>query len=79
MFFFIYSCTTGDINRKLNVQIIPSKDYSNKGFALLFTENLKKNKIISKKIDNRSLIIFQKNLKKNTSVKITNLLIIKQF
>jgi len=74
LFFFIYSCTAVDTNKKLNVKIIPSKDYSNKGFALLFTENLKKNKIISKKIDNRSLIIFQKNLKKNTNVKITNLL-----
>jgi len=74
LFFFIYSCTAVGTNKKLNVKILPSEDYSNKGFALLFTENLKKNKIISKKIDNRSLIIFQKNLKKNTSVKITNLL-----
>ena len=31
-------------------------------------------KVISKKIDERSLIIFQKNLKKNTIVKITNIL-----
>ena len=33
-----------------------------------------KKKIISKKLDQRSLTIFQKNLKKNTSVKITNIL-----
>ena len=31
-------------------------------------------KVISKKIDERSLVIFQKNLKKNTIVKITNIL-----
>ena len=48
--------------------------YSNKGFALLYKDNLKKSKLLNKKIDERSLIIFQKNLKKNTSVKITNLL-----
>ena len=48
--------------------------YSNKGFALLYKDDLKKNKLLNKKIDERSLIIFQKNLKKNTSVKITNLL-----
>ena len=33
---------------------------------------LKKEKKISKKIDNRSLLIFHKNLKKNSFVKITN-------
>ena len=30
--------------------------------------------IINKKIDNRSYLIFHKNLKRNSSVKITNLL-----
>ena len=74
LFFFIYSCTTVDTNKKIQVVIMPTENYSNKGFALLFTENLKKEGIINKKIDNRSLLIFQKNLKKNTSVKITNLL-----
>ncbi len=45
----------------------------NKGFALIFDNNLYEKKIISKKIEERSLIIFQKNLKKNTKVKITNI------
>ena len=40
----------------------------------MYDENLFKNKEITKKIDDRSLIIFQKNLKKDTKVKITNLL-----
>ena len=48
--------------------------FSNKGFALIYNENLFENKIISKKIDERSLIIFQRNLKINTQVKITNIL-----
>ena len=71
---FIYSCTTNDINKTQKKNIIPSEVYSNKGFTLLFTEDLKKKKLINKKIDERSLVIFQKNLKKDTNVKITNLL-----
>ena len=73
-FLLIYSCTTNNINKKKIENIIPVETFSNKGFTLVFSEDLKKNKIVSKKIDIRSLIIFQKNLKRNTSVKITNLL-----
>ena len=51
-----------------------SNAYSNKGFALVYSEDLYKQKIVSKKIDERSLIVFQKNLKINTPVKITNIL-----
>ena len=46
--------------------------YKNSGFALVYDSVLKKEKKISKKIDNRSLFIFHKNLKKNSFVKITN-------
>ena len=74
IFLFMYSCTTNNINKSQKKIVIETEIYSNKGFALLFTEDLKKNKIVSKKIDNRSLIIYQMNLKKNTKVKITNLL-----
>jgi len=73
IFLFVSNCTTGTL-----VKDIPSKNlvngYSNKGFALIFNENLYKQKIVSKKISERSLIIFQKNLKINTQVKITNIL-----
>ena len=72
--FFIYSCTTNNIKSIQKEKIVPLETFSNKGFTLLFTDDLKKKKIISKKIETRSLIIFQKNLKKNTTVKITNLL-----
>ena len=41
---------------------------------MVYKDSLKVDKIISKKLDKRSLIIFQKNLKKGSSVKITNLL-----
>ena len=49
-------------------------NFSNKGFALIYDDNLYKKKIISKKINERSLTIFQKNLKANTHVKMTNIL-----
>ena len=71
IFLLLQSCT---VNQIVDDQIIESKVYSNKGFALLYNEDLKKQKLIDKKIDERSLIIFQKNLKKNSTVKITNLL-----
>ena len=71
---FTYSCTTNNINNSKKTEIIQSQIYSNKGFTLLFNEDLNKEKLISKKIEERSLIIFQRNLKKNTNVKITNLL-----
>ena len=48
--------------------------YSNKGFALIYSDNLYKQKVISNKINERSLTIFQKNLKTHTQVKITNIL-----
>lgn len=48
--------------------------YSNKGFALVYDDNLYKKKIINRRIDERSLIVFNNRLKKDTPVKITNLL-----
>ena len=71
---FLYSCETKNINIS-NRDIISSDiNFSNRGNALVFDESLNKKKIINKKIENRSLIVFQRNLKKNTNVKITNLL-----
>jgi len=67
------SCTQKDLSQNYKKKIIFSEAFSNQGFALIFNENLKKQKIISKKMDDRSLIIFQRNLAKNTVVKITNL------
>ena len=52
-------------SKKINNQI--EKKYSNSGFTLVYNENLN-----LKKLDNRSLKIFHKTLKKNSSVKLTN-------
>ena len=48
--------------------------FLNKGFSLIYNDKFYYDKVISKKIDERSLVIFQKNLKENTIVKITNIL-----
>ena len=73
IFIFLSNCTTTTlIKKKPSLTVI--NGYSNKGFALVYSENLFKKKIVSKKIGERSLIIFQKNLKTNTLVKITNIL-----
>ena len=74
IFLLTCSCSTNNIN-KTNKQIEHKHQvFTNKGFTLLYKESLRKQKIVNKNIDERSLIIFQKNLKKNTTVKITNLL-----
>ena len=67
------NCTTSNLNiNKPNKKIV--NGYLNKGFALVYNEDLYNQKIINNKIDDRSLIIFQKNLKSKTDVKITNIL-----
>jgi len=70
---FLSNCTTTTLvkNKTLKTSVL---SFSNQGFALVYNNDLFKNKIVSKKISERSLIIFQKNLKKNTHVKITNML-----
>ncbi len=66
------SCIENPIKTTSKVDL--KKEYfSNNGFALIYSEDLILNKLVNKKIDERDLLIFQKNLKKNTNVKITNL------
>ena len=73
IFLILTNCTTGTlVKNKKNAVIVNA--YSNKGFALVYNEKLYEQKIINKKIADRSLVIFQKNLKANTQVKITNIL-----
>ena len=73
LFLFLTNCTTGTLVKKKPNSFLVNA-YSNKGFALVYNEDIYKKKIVNKKIDDRSLIIFQKNLKTNTKVKITNIL-----
>ena len=66
---FLISCdqSLNTTSLKKNVKI--EKKYSNLGFALVYNENLQK----IKKIDERSLNIYHKSLKRKSIVKITNL------
>ena len=64
-------CEQNKLNKNVVNQELMSK-YKNSGFALVYDPLLKKEKKISKKIDNRSLLIFHKTLKKKSFVKITN-------
>ena len=73
LFFILTSCVSTQVKKEDNL-IISKNYFSNKGFTLIYSDELKKKKIISNKLDTRGLIIFQKNLKKNTNVKITNLI-----
>jgi hypothetical protein len=71
LFIFLLGCEQNNLNKNAVNQEIMTK-YKNSGFALVYDPVLKKEKKISKKIDNKSLFIFHKNLKKNSFVKITN-------
>tara|TARA_B100000902_G_scaffold386040_1_gene428144 strand:+ start:1934 stop:2692 length:759 start_codon:yes stop_codon:yes gene_type:complete len=63
-------CNQNEDNRTFKYEF--NEKYKNSGFGLIYNDQLKKNKKISKKIDNRSLHIFHKKLRKNSFVKITN-------
>ena len=71
IFIFLVGCEQNSLDRNSVNQEMLTK-YKNSGFALVYDPILKKEKKITKKIDNRSLLIFHKNLKKNSFVKITN-------
>ena len=68
---FLTSCQQFDKSEK-SINYISNQKYSNTGFALIYDDKLKRDNQISKKIDNRSLLIFHKKIKKNSFVKITN-------
>jgi len=72
-FWIITSCSTYNVNNNETISLNKNR-FQNKGFALVYSNDLFNKKIVSKKMDNRGLIIFQKNLKKGTNVKIKNIL-----
>ena len=74
LFFVIAYASCTSISVKNDIRIIEKETFSNKGFTLVYSSILYDEKIISNKLQERELIIFQRNLKKNTQVKITNIL-----
>ena len=69
---FILAGCNQDIQNKNSIKFSSEQKYKNTGFTLVYNNDLKKEKKISKRIDNRALIIFHKSLKKDSFVKITN-------
>ena len=65
-FFLISNCNQTNSKKKITLDI--ENRYKNLGFALVYQDNLKK----IKKLENRSLKIYHKSLKKRSIVKITN-------
>tara|TARA_B110001450_G_scaffold255535_1_gene283358 strand:+ start:210 stop:968 length:759 start_codon:yes stop_codon:yes gene_type:complete len=73
IFVICANCSSELLTSKKN-SLILKNNYSNKGFTLVYNEDLHNKKVISNKIEERSLVIFHHQLKRNTRVKITNLL-----
>ena len=71
LIFLFSGCNQYNPNKK-DLNIAGLQKYDNTGFALIYDNKLKKDKVISKEIDNRSLLIFHKSIKKNSFVKIIN-------
>ncbi len=68
---FLTACKQIDDDKKV-INYSNYLKYSNTGFTLVYDEQLKKDNKISKKINDRALVIFHKKIKKNSFVKITN-------
>jgi len=69
---FTVSCTNQNLGKKKVSNNVIFHKYSNNGFTLIYSDDLFKKKIINKKLNDRDLLVFQKNLKKDTIVEITN-------
>ncbi len=73
LFLILNSCATTPVEKK-DTSTTPKSYFLNKGFTLVYNEGYYKEKLVKGRIADRSLTLFQKNLKKNTKVKITNLI-----
>jgi len=74
LFLLLIGCRDYTINTSNKIKPLIINNFQTKGFALIYSKDLHMDKLISKKIEKRSLIIFQKRLKKDTNVLITNLI-----
>ena len=67
LFFFIGGCEQYKPNISNKPGLKSEKKFKNSGFALIYNDDLN-----IKNLDNRSLQIYHKNIKKNSFIKITN-------
>jgi len=70
--FFLTSCAQIQIEKTKKKDKPERKYYSSNGFALIFEDNLYKEKIVNKKIDNLTFSVVHSSLKRNTPIKIIN-------
>tara|TARA_Y100000768_G_scaffold319207_1_gene254810 strand:- start:880 stop:1641 length:762 start_codon:yes stop_codon:yes gene_type:complete len=73
LFIFLFFTSCADQSKQVN-NLKKFKNYKNRGFALIYDEKLFKKKIIDKKINERSLLIFNNYLEEDTPVRLTNLI-----
>ena len=71
IFFFLFSCTINNINED-KITVISKKNYTSKGFSLIYEESLYKKKMITKKLNNKKYEILHSFLKPKTLLKIIN-------
>jgi len=71
LLFTINSCST-NVNYLKKDESFDKETFRNNGFALIYEDSFYKDKIVTSKLDDRDLLIFQRNLKKGSVVKITN-------
>ncbi len=67
---FLSGCAEHKFDKGVNTNI--ERKYINSGFTLIYNDTLLKLNKVSKKIDNRSLLIFHSSIKKGSFVKIVN-------
>jgi hypothetical protein len=70
LFFFIAYASCTSVSVKNDIRIIEKETFSNKGFTLVYSNILYDEKIVSNKLQERELIIFQRNLKKILKLKL---------
>ena len=71
LLFFISSCSV-NMTKQMTNKTINLSGFKSNGFTLVYDDNLYKSEVISSKMEDRDLLIFQRNLKKGTTVKIKN-------
>ena len=64
----LFGCEVSTKKKSTNFNMILEKKYKNSGFALIYNDNL----VDIKKLDQRSMSIYHKSLKKKSKVKIIN-------
>ena len=66
----LYACA--DYKTDKEIQYNEKRYYSSSGFALIYEDELYKQKVINKKFDNQNIKVMHNILKKNTPIKIIN-------